>query len=115
MAASLVAFFQEPRNRETIANLQKAGVNTVEPGADQGDLPLAGKVFVLTGTLPNLTRNEATELIESKGGRVSSSVSRKTDYVVVGSDPGSKYDKAVQLGITILDEEALLNLLNSPG
>lgn len=113
MAASLIAFFQEPRNRATIENLQKAGVNTVETILDKSDLPLAGKAFVLTGTLPNLTRNEATELIESKGGRVSSSVSRKTDYVVVGSDPGSKYDKAVQLGITILDEEALLTLLNS--
>jgi DNA ligase (NAD+) len=73
---------------------------------------LAGKVFVLTGTLPHLKRHEAQALITAAGGRVTSSVTRKTTYVVAGSDPGSKYDQAVQLGIEILDEDALRQLLN---
>jgi DNA ligase (NAD+) len=113
MAASIVAFFQEPRNQETVTKLQQAGVNTIEPRVDQIDLPLSGKAFVLTGTLQTLSRNEAAELIESRGGKVTASVSRKTDYVVVGSEPGSKYDKAMQLGLTILDEESFLALLHS--
>lgn len=112
MAASIVAFFQEPRNRATVEKLQLAGVNTIEPVSNQTNQPLSGKVFVLTGTLPTLARSEATELIESRGGKVTTSVSRKTDFVVMGTDPGSKYDKAVQLGITILDEDGLLALLN---
>jgi DNA ligase (NAD+) len=113
MAASIVAFFQEPRNRATVDKLLQAGVNSLEPIVAQTDRPLTGKVLVLTGTLPTLSRKEATELIEARGGQVTGSVSRKTDYVVMGSEPGSKYDKAVQLGITILDEEALLTLLHS--
>ncbi len=113
MAASVVAFFQEPRNQETVQKLQQLGVNTIEPSVEPETQPLAGKVFVLTGTLQTLSRNEAAELIESRGGKVSASVSRKTDYVIVGSEPGSKYDKAVQLGLTILDEQAFLNLLQS--
>ncbi len=113
MAASIVAFFQEPRNRATVDKLLQAGLNSLEPTVAQNDRPLTGKVLVLTGTLPTLSRNEATELIEARGGQVTTSVSRKTDYVVVGSEPGSKYDKAVQLGIAMLDEEALLTLLHS--
>jgi DNA ligase (NAD+) len=72
---------------------------------------LAGKVFVLTGTLPHLTRQEAQALIMAAGGRVTSSVTRKTDYVVAGSEPGSKYEQARRLGVTILDEEGLYKLL----
>lgn len=111
MAESIVNFFQEPRNLETIAALQKAGVNTLEPAAAGENQFLAGKTFVLTGTLPTLTRTEASQQIESRGGKVSSSVSRKTDYVVAGDEPGSKYDKAVQLGLTIINEAELLHLL----
>ena len=70
-----------------------------------------GKTFVLTGTLSNLTREDARERIESAGGKVTGSVSKKTDYVVAGADPGSKYEKAVELGIAILDEAGLLQLL----
>jgi len=72
---------------------------------------VSGKAFVLTGALPNLSREEAQERIETKGGRVTGSVSKKTDFVVAGADPGSKYDKAVELGITVLDEEGLQELL----
>jgi len=73
---------------------------------------LAGKSFVLTGTLPNLSREQAAERIQAAGGKVTGSVSKKTDYVVVGADPGSKYDKARELDVPVLDEEGLLQLLS---
>jgi len=111
MAESIVNFFAEPRNRETIENLKALGVNTREDAAEAGEQALQGKTFVLTGTLPSLTRQQASEMIESRGGKVSNSVSKKTSYVVAGDDPGSKLDKAQQLGLTILDEAGFLNLL----
>jgi DNA ligase (NAD+) len=73
---------------------------------------VAGKTFVLTGALPNLAREDAKEKIEAAGGKVKGTVSKKTDYVVAGADPGSKYDKAVELGVAVLDEEGFLRLLN---
>lgn len=112
MAASIIHFFSEPRNLETIQRLKAAGVNTREESGTVTDNSWQGKTFVLTGALHSMSRSEAGEQIESRGGKVSSSVSRKTDYVVVGEDPGSKYDKAVQLGVTILDEEKFLKLLS---
>ncbi|MDD3899231.1 MAG: NAD-dependent DNA ligase LigA [Syntrophomonadaceae bacterium] len=115
MAESIVKFFREPRNQETIARLKAAGVNTMEVEGSTGLKPLAGKTFVLTGTLESLTRNEASEKIEALSGKVSGSVSKKTDYVVAGSEPGSKYDKALQLGVTILTEEEFLKMLGEPG
>ncbi|NLW44736.1 MAG: NAD-dependent DNA ligase LigA [Syntrophomonadaceae bacterium] len=111
IAASVVSFFNEPENLETIEKLKAAGVNTKEAVAAITEGPLANKTLVLTGSLESLTRNEATELIERYGGRVSSSVSRKTDYVVAGTDPGSKLDKARQLGIPVLTEKEFLELL----
>ena len=111
MAESIVKFFREPRNLETIARLKATGVNTVEEESSRGLKPLAGKTFVLTGTLESLTRNDASEKIEALGGKVSGSVSKKTDYVVAGSEPGSKYDKALQLGVAILTEEEFLKML----
>lgn len=111
MAESLVAFFAESRNVDTIQRLKRAGVNTIAETKGSQNGRLSGKTFVLTGTLPDLSRDEASEMIIAQGGRVSSSVSKKTDYVVAGAEPGSKYDKAVQLGITILDQSALLELL----
>ena len=111
MAESIVKFFREPRNQATIARLKAVGANTVEAESSGGLKPLAEKTFVLTGTLESLTRNEASEKIEALGGKVSSSVSKKTDYVVAGFEPGSKYDKAIQLGVTILTEEEFLNML----
>ncbi|HXF65986.1 MAG TPA: NAD-dependent DNA ligase LigA [Burkholderiales bacterium] len=112
VAQSVARFFREPRNREIVQRLREAGVRWPEEKAHAARrLPLSGKTFVLTGTLPHLTREEAKERIEARGGRVVGSVSKKTDYVVVGAEPGSKYDKARELGIALLDERALLELL----
>lgn len=111
MAESIVKFFREPRNQETISRLKAAGVNMVEEESETGLKPLAGKTFVLTGAMESMTRNDASEKIEALGGKVSGSVSKKTSYVVAGSDPGSKYDKAIQLGITILTEEEFIKML----
>ncbi len=111
MAASLLSFFAEPRNRLTLARLKQAGLNMTEDKNNVGLQPLKGKTFVLTGTMETMGRQEAGEKIEALGGKVSSSVSKKTDYLLLGTDPGSKYDKAVQLGIAILREEEFLHLL----
>jgi len=114
VAASIARFFSESHNREVIEQLRAAGVTWPESeGKTRIVGALTGKTFVLTGTLPTLSRDEAKQKIEAAGGKVSGSVSKKTDYVVSGSDPGSKYDKAVELGIDILDEEKLLALLDS--
>ncbi|HEX3011653.1 MAG TPA: NAD-dependent DNA ligase LigA [Syntrophomonadaceae bacterium] len=112
MAESVVQFFGEPRNLETIKRLKAAGVNMVEEEQQVTNQVLAGKTFVLTGTLDSLTRPEAEERIGNLGGKTAGSVSKKTDYVVAGRDPGSKYDKALQLGIKILNEEEFLQLLS---
>jgi DNA ligase (NAD+) len=112
VAQSIAQFFAEPHNRDVIQQLLAAGVSferTPRAAAKSGRLE--GKTFVLTGTLPGLTREEAAQRIQQHGGRVTGSVSKKTDYVVAGVEPGGKYDKAVGLGITILDEERLLELL----
>ncbi|MDA8094538.1 MAG: NAD-dependent DNA ligase LigA [Betaproteobacteria bacterium] len=113
VAQSIAQFFAEAHNREVIAALRRAGVHW-EPataGAARAHAPASGKTFVLTGTLPHLTREQAKERIEAVGGRVTGSVSVRTDFVVAGSEPGSKYDKARELGITILDERQLLEWL----
>jgi DNA ligase (NAD+) len=116
VAQSIAHFFGEPHNRSAIERMRKAGVHwqdAVPRGAVRS--ALSGKTFVLTGTLPNMTREDAKERIESAGGKVTGSVSRNTDYVIVGTDPGSKYDKAMELGIAVLDENGLLELLSKPG
>jgi DNA ligase (NAD+) len=112
VAASITGFFRERHNREVIGALRKAGVTWDEsaPRA-QAKGRAAGKAFVLTGTLPGMTREEATELILSQGGKVTGSVSKKTDYVVAGAEPGSKLAKAEALGVTVLDEAGLRRLL----
>lgn len=113
IAESVVAFMHEKQNRALIGRLIDYGLNvTVEnrPTTGTVEAPLAGKNFVLTGTLPTLKRDEAMEIIERSGGKVTSSVSKNTDYVVAGDSPGSKYDKAVKLGITIIGEKELLEL-----
>ncbi|MCA1841093.1 MAG: NAD-dependent DNA ligase LigA, partial [Actinobacteria bacterium] len=99
------------RNRAVIEKLRIAGVRFDEDVADVPEGPLTGKSFVLTGGLENMSRDEAIALIEQAGGKVVSSVSKKTDYVVVGESPGSKLAKAEQLGIELLDEEGLRKLV----
>lgn len=113
VAQSIAHFFGEPHNRKIIAQMRTAGVHWPETEVVQtAKLPVSAKTFVLTGTLPNLSRDDAKERIEARGGKVAGSVSKKTDYVVAGADPGSKYDKALEFGIAVLDEQALLELLS---
>ena len=113
IARSIVAFFKDPTNQRVIERLQAVGVVADAPAAPAGPKPLAGKTIVLTGSLPTLSREAARELIERSGGRVVSSVSRKTDYVVVGEAAGSKADDARRMGVTMLDEAGLLALVRS--
>jgi DNA ligase (NAD+) len=116
VAQSIVRFFAEGHNREVIEQLRAAGVHWREgKGSAHKAGPLIGKTFVLTGTLPTLTRDEAKMRIEALGGKVSGSVSKKTNYVVVGAEPGSKAEKARELGVTTVDEAGFLNLLNDHG
>jgi len=113
VAASIVEFFSEPANRKLVEKLRKAGLRFTEERKAPRDSRLAGKTFVFTGALAHRSREGAEELVVSHGGKVSSSVSKKTDYVVVGTEPGSKYDKAKSLGVTILDETQFEKLLAS--
>jgi DNA ligase (NAD+) len=117
VAGSIHTFFQQKHNRDVIAKLRKAGVRWKEhepQTAPEGGQPLAGKTFVLTGTLESMTRDEAKRALQRLGAKVTGSVSRKTDYVVVGADPGSKASKAEELEVAILDEAALDKLLQNP-
>ncbi len=110
IAESIVEFFQEPKNRALIEQLREAGLALTGKKKQRGTA-LAGKTFVLTGTLPHLTRDEAKKMIEDSGGRVSGSVSKKTDFVVAGDDAGSKLDKAKELGVKVIGEKEMQELL----
>jgi DNA ligase (NAD+) len=113
LAANIRSFFDEAHNREVIRRLRARGVKwpgVVRPAADG---PLDGKTFVLTGTLSSLSRDQAGDRLKALGATVSGSVSKKTDYVVVGESPGSKADKARKLGVKILDEAAFLEILKN--
>ncbi len=114
IAESVIYWFSQPEHQTLIQELKAAGLQMETQGSTAGDAPksnlLTGKKFVITGTLPTLSRNEAKDWIESRGGKVTASVSRKTDYVVVGTDAGSKLDQAQSLGITTLSEQDLLAL-----
>jgi DNA ligase (NAD+) len=114
VAHSIRQFFDEPRNRELIETLRAAGLQFVGTKKAKRQGKLNGMTFVLTGTLPNLTREDAKARIEAAGGKVSSAVSRKTGYVVAGEEAGSKLDKAHELSVAVLDESALLELLTGP-
>lgn len=115
ISESLVSYFQESSNRRVIDQLLKLGFSIVDTPLSQsqsrGALPFSGKSFVFTGGLERLTRDEAKALVERLGAKVSSSVSKRIDYVVAGTDPGSKLDQAQELGVTVLDEKAFLDLI----
>jgi DNA ligase (NAD+) len=116
VAASVRTFAEEPHNRALVAKLADAGVNMAsqQPPVDVGAPgPLAGKTFVITGTLPTMSREEATKAIEERGGKVSGSVSKKTSYVLVGEEAGSKLEKAKQLGIPTLTEAEFKDIIGT--
>jgi DNA ligase (NAD+) len=114
VAQSVAAFCSEKHNRDVIAELLVAGIAFAPMAEREKSAPgIAGKTFVLTGALPTLTRDEAKARIEAKGGKISGSVSKKTHYVIAGTDAGSKLSKAQDLGVAVLDEQGLLSLLNS--
>ncbi len=113
VAQSIQAYFADPLNAELVAQLRAAGVNWPEQETESRPKPWLGKTFVLTGTLPNLTRDEAAQLIEAQGGKVAGSVSKKTSYVVAGEEAGSKLAKAEELGVPVLDEAGLRQLLST--
>ena len=110
VADSIVSFMSEPHNREVIEQLLVSGIE-FQNEERITTVDLSGKTFVLTGTLPTLSRDQAKEMLEAAGAKVAGSVSQKTSFVVAGSEAGSKLDKATELGIPILDEVALLKLL----
>jgi DNA ligase (NAD+) len=111
VAQSIADFFAEPHNRAVVRELLATGLQPEAPPIEARGSTVTGKTFVLTGTLPSVTRDEARAMIEAAGGKVSGSVSKKTDFVVAGEDPGSKYDKALSLSIPVLDQAGLLELL----
>jgi len=108
IAEAVAGFFDETKNRKLLERLEKLGLNFKEPVAAEGEGPLAGQTFVVTGTLPSLSRAKAKQLIEAAGGNVTDSVSKKTTALVVGADAGSKLEKAKALGIPVIDEAELL-------
>jgi DNA ligase (NAD+) len=114
IAESVFRFFADPRNRSEVERLRSLGLRwkKTAPAPPRGEGPLAGRTFVLTGSLEGMTRNEAKRRIEERGGKVTGSVSKKTSYVVAGADPGSKLDKARQLEVEVLDEAGLEALLS---
>jgi DNA ligase (NAD+) len=113
IAESVTAFFNEPRNQALLDRLKAAGVNQVEPNAANADGALSGKTYVITGSLPTLSRARATTLIEEAGGRVAGSVSKKTDALLAGEDAGSKLEKAKELGVEVIDEAELLRRVSA--
>jgi DNA ligase (NAD+) len=109
IAESIAEFFSIPANRRLIDRLRAAGLALKGEKKERGT-KLAGKTFVLTGTLEKYTRDEARKMIEDAGGKVTGSVSKKTDYVVAGSDAGSKLDRAKELGVAVIDEKEMESL-----
>jgi DNA ligase (NAD+) len=110
---SIYTFFHDPNNLQFLEKLKRGGVTFASEHIEEKKMPLEGKTFVLTGSLDTFTRDEARKKIEAMGGRISSSVSRNTDFVIVGKDPGSKYDQALRLGLTILSEKDFKSLLEA--
>jgi DNA ligase (NAD+) len=115
VARNIRDFFDEERNRELVERLRAAGLQFTQERRAKTGGKLSGRTFVLTGTLPSLTREEAKRRIEAAGGKVSGSVSKKTSYVVAGEEAGSKLDKARQLGVPVIGEAELLAMIEAPG
>jgi DNA ligase (NAD+) len=116
MAAGITAFFRQRENQQVIAGLRAAGVSWDDlPETVQARQTLRGQTFVLTGTLAAMSRDQAKAKIEALGGKVSGSISARTNYLVCGENPGSKLDRATALGVAVLDEEGLLALLQPAG
>ncbi|MCK4404708.1 MAG: NAD-dependent DNA ligase LigA [candidate division Zixibacteria bacterium] len=111
VAESIYNFFHNPKNLKILGKLKNGGVRFPTEKVEAKETPLSGKTFVLTGGLDSFTRDQARKMIEDLGGRISSSVSKKTDFVVVGEDPGSKYDKALKLGVKTINEEEFKKLI----
>jgi DNA ligase (NAD+) len=111
LAQSIAAWFADPYHQSVLDKLKQAGVNMQGAAREKAGSQLDGLIFVITGTLPTLSRDGATELIEAHGGKVSDSVSKKTSYLLMGGSPGSKAEKAAKLGVPIIDEDALRGLL----
>ncbi len=112
VAQALHAWFQDPRHLQIVERVRAGGARTADEGADEGPRPLEGVTVVVTGTLASYSRDGATEAVQALGGKVTGSVSKKTDFVVVGTDPGaSKHEKAVKLAVPVLDDAGLTALL----
>ena len=111
-AKCILEFFAKEENRQMLERLKGYGVNMQAREREQAGSLLEGKTFVLTGTLPTLSRKEASDIIQRNGGKVTGSVSKKTSYVLAGEDPGSKLEKAESLGIPVLSEDELMAMLN---
>jgi len=112
VAKSLRTFFDQPHNREVVEQLRACGVTWQEgEPAAVTPKPLTGQTFVITGTLPTLSRDQAKDMLEAAGAKVAGSVSKKTDYLLAGADAGSKLDKARELGVAVIDEVVLLDML----
>jgi DNA ligase (NAD+) len=117
LAESLVDWFASPHNREVIEKLRRAGVRLAEEPSSAGapeSGPLAGRTFVITGTLPSMSREQAAARIKSAGGKVTGSVSSKTDYLLAGEAGGGKLEKAQKLGVAVIDEAELLGMIGPP-
>jgi DNA ligase (NAD+) len=115
IAQSVAEYCAVPTSRALVERLRARGLTFREPLAVAADGPLSGAVVVLTGTLPTLSRTDATTLVEQAGGRVTSSVSKKTTFVVAGEEAGSKLEKAIELGVPVIDEAELLRRVASTG
>ncbi|MEE8267934.1 MAG: BRCT domain-containing protein, partial [Gemmatimonadales bacterium] len=113
IADAVMSFFAQERNRRLLDRLREAGLTLEEPRDTSGEGPLAGSTYIVTGTLPTLSRSEAVARIEGAGGKVTASVSKKATTVVAGESPGSKLDKARTLGIEVIDEDELLRRLGA--
>ncbi len=114
LAENIVTWFADEHHQHILAKMRQAGVNMQAEAKLKASEKFAGLTFVLTGTLPTLTRDEASDLIKAHGGKVTGSVSKKTNYVIVGDSPGSKVEKAAALGVPILNEDDLKNLIEAP-